>query len=113
MRRGASCDSYGGGVWTLLLFPGAGGGGYSHNFIWPIRGCAAVQGMGFYLSVRNRYLVISLESMYFRVRVSNLQWLTYTQILVEYSLELASKYVRKNGKGPKLTKYVHTGAPSV
>ena len=69
--------------------------------------------MGFYLSVRNRYLIISLESMYFRVRVSNLQWLTYTQILVEYSLGLASKYVRKNGKGPKLTKYVYTGAPSV
>ena len=67
--------------------------------------------MGFYLSVRNRYLVISLESMYFRVRVSNLQWLTYTQILVKYSLGLATKYVRKNGKGPKLTKYVYTAAP--
>ena len=46
-------------------FRGQGEGGYSHNFIWPIRGCAAVQGIGFYLSVRNRYLIISLESMYF------------------------------------------------
>ena len=27
LQRGASCDSYGGGIWTLLLFPGAGGGG--------------------------------------------------------------------------------------
>ena len=37
----------------------------------------------------------------------------YTQILVEYSLGLSSKYIKKTGKGPKLTKYVYTGAPGV
>ena len=42
-----------------------GGGGYS--LIWPIRGCAAGQGMDFGLSVLNRGYVISCESVLNRV----------------------------------------------
>ena len=42
-------------VRTRYLKPGSGGGGGRGDFvIWPIRGCATGQGMGFDLSVLNR-----------------------------------------------------------
>ena len=37
LQRGASCDSYGGGIWTLLLFPGAGRGG-THIILYGLYG---------------------------------------------------------------------------
>ena len=39
---------------NLLSVPGGGGGGEGYSLIWPIRGCAAGQGMVCGLSVLNR-----------------------------------------------------------
>ena len=46
------------GVFLFLFFcffgGGGGSGGEGYSLVWPIRGCAAGQGMAFYLSGLNR-----------------------------------------------------------
>ena len=64
---------------TLLSFPGAGGGGHSYKY--GLNGNVLLYRVWVLTSLSETgYLIISLYSMYFRVRILNLQRLTYHRV---------------------------------
>ena len=94
--EGASCDSSEGRVWDTnsAFIPGGDGGGGGHSYKYGLYGDVPLYRVWVLTSLSETgYLIISLESMYFRVRILNLQRLTYTQEYVKRILndELINK----------------------